>query len=75
MSYILIQLVIDQLLNMSILLTTGATKRNSVLNIYDLAGNVWEWTLEKSPKVENPCSFKGGGFSTEKKEELNACVR
>ena len=29
-----------------ILLTTGATDRNSVLGIYDLAGNVWEWTLE-----------------------------
>lgn len=29
-----------------ILLTTGATTRNSAKNIYDLAGNVWEWTLE-----------------------------
>ena len=27
------------------LLTTGATDRNSVLGIYDLAGNVNEWTL------------------------------
>ena len=28
------------------LLTTGATKRNSILNIYDLAGNLEEYTLE-----------------------------
>ena len=32
----------------SVLLTTGATERNSVLNIYDLAGNEYEWTLENS---------------------------
>ena len=30
----------------SMLLTTGASNRNSVLNIYDLAGNVSEQTLE-----------------------------
>ena len=30
----------------SVLLTTGATKRNSKMNIYDLAGNVSEWTME-----------------------------
>ena len=30
------------------LFTTGASKRNCVLNTYDLAGNVYEWTLEKS---------------------------
>ena len=27
-------------------LTTGAADRNRKMNIYDLAGNVWEWTLE-----------------------------
>ena len=30
----------------SILLTTGATERNSSKNIYDVAGNVIEWTTE-----------------------------
>jgi len=35
----------------SILLTTGATERNSVLNIYDLAGNEAELTLENN-KIE-----------------------
>ena len=29
-----------------ILLTTGATERNSSKNIYDIAGNVYEWTTE-----------------------------
>ena len=32
--------------NKSILLTTGATERNSSKNIYDLAGNCYEWTTE-----------------------------
>ena len=31
-----------------ILFSTGATPRNSMLNIYDFSGNVWEWTLEYS---------------------------
>ena len=45
----------------SVLLTTGATERNSVLNIYDLAGNEWEWTLEKSTYTSNPSVSRGGG--------------
>ena len=32
--------------NQSILLTTGATERNSAKNIYDVAGNCFEWTTE-----------------------------
>ena len=32
--------------NTSILLTTGATERNSSKNIYDVAGNCYEWTTE-----------------------------
>ena len=30
----------------SILLTTGATERNCSKNIYDVAGNCYEWTTE-----------------------------
>ena len=44
----------------SVSLTTGATERNSVLNIYDLAGNGWEWTLEKSPNTNGPSVSRGG---------------
>lgn len=47
----------------SILLTTeGITNRNSTLNIYDLAGNVAEWTLEQNTANTNPCSFRGGDY-------------
>ena len=50
-----------------ILLTTGASDTNSKKNIYDLAGNIYEWTLEHSTYVYNetsyPCAFRGGGFS------------
>ena len=37
----------------SILLTTGATERNSSKNIYDVAGNVLEWTTESSDSSNN----------------------
>ena len=48
--------------NDSILLTTGATERNSVAGIYDLAGNVKEWTLEKTTYSGSPCSNRGGNY-------------
>ena len=47
----------------NVLLTTGATERNSVLNIYDLAGNEWEWTLENSTLASGPSVSRGGGYS------------
>ena len=45
-----------------VLLTTGATQRNSVLNIYDLAGNEYEWTLEKSTITSHPSVNRGGSY-------------
>ena len=45
-----------------VLLTTGATGRNSVLNIYDLAGNEYEWTLEKSTIASHPSVLRGGSY-------------
>ena len=41
-------------------LTTGATDRNCKMNIYDLAGNVWEWTLESDSS--NNVVYRGGGY-------------
>ena len=43
-----------------ILLTTGADSSFSVQNIYDIAGNVWEWTLEKTSDTGDPCADRGG---------------
>ena len=48
-----------------VLLTTGATERNSVLNIYDLAGNEFEWTLEKGTATSNPSVSRGGYYDTD----------
>ena len=51
----------------SILLTTGASDTNSKYNIYDLAGNLYEWTLERTtdtgPDTGDPCAYRGGGYS------------
>ena len=38
----------------------GTTDRNSVLGIYDLAGNVLEWTLEKTIYTNGSCAYRGG---------------
>ena len=47
----------------NILLTTGADSSFSVQNIYDIAGNVWEWTLEKTSNTSGPCTCRGGSFN------------
>ena len=44
----------------AVLLTTGASDQNKLMNIYDLAGNVWEWTLEYSTDTNEPCAHRGG---------------
>ena len=46
-----------------ILLTTGADSSFSVQNIYDIAGNVWKFTLERSPYTNVLCARRGGGFN------------
>ena len=47
----------------SILLTTGASDTCKKMNIYDLAGNVWEWTLEYTASTSIPCAYRGGYYS------------
>ena len=44
-----------------ILVTTGTSEQNKVMNIYDIAGNVMEWTLEKTSSTDLPCA-DGGDF-------------
>ncbi len=46
-----------------ILLTTGGTEQSKVMNIYDIAGNVREWTLEKADFTNSPCAYRGGYFT------------
>ena len=43
-----------------VLLTTGATDRNSAKNIYDVAGNCQEWTLESYSSNSRVC--RGGAY-------------
>ena len=46
--------------NESILLSTGASESFSKMGIYDLAGNVMEWTLENAPQtIYGPCVSRG----------------
>ena len=43
-------------------LTTGSSEQNKTLNIYDIAGNEWEWTLEKSTNTQYPSICVGGEY-------------
>lgn len=45
-----------------VLITTGTSERNKVMNIYDIAGNVIEWTLENKSGTDTPCVGRGGDF-------------
>ena len=52
--------VISDTTDSNVLITTGTTIRNCALNIYDLAGNVFEFTLEQTTDGSNPCTIRGG---------------
>ena len=46
-----------------VLLSTGASDTLKKMNIYDFAGNEWEWTLEHaSSNSELPCASRGGNY-------------
>ena len=44
----------------NVLLTAGASDETKQMNIYDFAGNEWEWVLEKNSSTSYPCVVKGG---------------
>ena len=48
--------------NKEMLLTTGASDDVKKMNIYDFAGNLWEWTLEKSGIEGSPNTMRGGSY-------------
>ena len=48
----------------AIILTTGASDTCKKQNIYDLAGNVWQWTLEYTSDSSNPCAGRGGSYGS-----------
>ena len=50
----------EKVKNKGVLLTTGSSEQNKRMNIYDLAGNEYEWTLEKSMGSDGPCTYRGG---------------
>ena len=57
-----------------ILLTTGATKRNCISNIYDFAGNLWEYTL-KLAKGDNIVYSEVRGGAYERDNTVGGAVR
>ena len=44
--------------NLDVLVPTGQT--TTVCNIYDMGGNVWEWTTESCSHMDNPYTIRGG---------------
>ncbi len=44
----------------SCLVSSGASKSFSLMNIYDIAGNMWEWSLEYSGQADHPGTQIGG---------------
>ena len=56
----------------SVRIPTGSADYTKALNIYDLAGNVWEWTLEVSGAS---CRMNRGGCYWDQSSGWPACAR
>ena len=67
--------------DITVLFSTGITTRNCISNIYDLSGNLYEWTLENSlnelyHSVSRGCGYvasgSNGGSPSYRWEEYNS---
>ena len=43
---------------------TDGTNNDVKCNIYDMAGNVYEWTTETFTNIDTPCVARGGGYNS-----------
>lgn len=59
----------------SVLLSTGVNTTFGRQNIFDLAGNVWEWTLENSNVSSQPCVIRGGSCESSAASEITVNSR
>lgn len=51
-----------------IYLTTGAATKFARQNIFDLGGNLWEWTLEYAGSTANSSAIRGGSYESSSSE-------
>lgn len=54
-----------------VFLTTGSNVVFSKQNIFDFAGNAWEWTLENTNDSANTCVLRGGSFEDTTENKAN----
>ena len=59
--------------SLSILLSTGSSDTFNKQGIYDLAGNVSEWTLEYTSDSSHPCVRRGGDYYAAGSDGTVAC--
>ena len=55
------------------LLTTGASEDTNKMNIYDFAGNEYEWILETTANTYNPCNVRGGSCNNGGNNPASCC--
>ena len=61
--------------NPFILLSTGASEEFSKQGIYDIAGNVYEWTLGYTSFSSRPCASRGGYYQSSGNDYYYPAVR